>query len=410
MKRLVVIDGKSVFYRGYYAMPNLSTRDGTPTGGVYGFVSLALEAFKKLQPDYVVVAWDKPKTNIRRRKEIYAEYKAGRKPAPPDFYAQIPILHELLEALGWPLYECDDYEADDIMGTLSQQANARGVESILITSDLDMLQLIDHDKMQKIFYVNDRKLGRLPPSARIPVVLFEPDELRLLSSSPQRRRDFFDGIIARLSPTYQALLYRYSRALLQRNELLKREADMTRDTWENHLFAWDVKFAELAHKVATHRREFITLSNTRLSDMYSDMAGKKQHVSAVYHSTIPKTNYQQTLLHALHHNRNSDALRGYTSVGPHRDDFLVSLDGHPAIESASRGEMRTIMLSYKLLEVKLQENIHHSPPLILMDDVFSELDQAREQHLMQSLKHYQTVITATDLRDELKINATIITL
>jgi DNA polymerase-1 len=145
MKRLVIIDGKSVFYRGYYAMPNLSTRDGTPTGGVYGFVSLALEAFKKLQPDYVVVAWDKPKTNIRRRKEIYAEYKAGRKPAPSDFYAQIPILHELLEALGWPLYECDDYEADDIMGTLSQQANAKGVESILITSDLDMLQLIDHD-------------------------------------------------------------------------------------------------------------------------------------------------------------------------------------------------------------------------------------------------------------------------
>lgn len=145
MKRLVIIDGKSVFYRGYYAMPNLSTRDGTPTGGVYGFVSLALEAVKKLNPDFVAVAWDKPKTNIRRRKEIYPDYKAGRKPAPPDFYAQIPILHELLEALHWPLFECDDYEADDIMGALSEQANARGVESILITSDLDMLQLIDHD-------------------------------------------------------------------------------------------------------------------------------------------------------------------------------------------------------------------------------------------------------------------------
>jgi DNA polymerase-1 len=145
MKRLVIIDGKSVFYRGYYAMPNLSTRDGTPTGGVYGFVSLALEAVKKLNPDFVAVAWDKPKTNIRRRKEIYPDYKAGRKPAPPDFYTQIPILHELLEALHWPLFECDDYEADDIMGALSEQANARGVESILITSDLDMLQLIDHD-------------------------------------------------------------------------------------------------------------------------------------------------------------------------------------------------------------------------------------------------------------------------
>ncbi len=145
MKRLVVIDGKSVFYRGYYAMPNLSLRDGTPTGGVYGFASLALEAYKKLQPDYVAVAWDKPKTNIRRRKQIYSEYKAGRKPAPPDFYAQIPILHELLEAFGWPLYECDDYEADDIMGALSTKANKVGVETILITSDLDMLQLVDHD-------------------------------------------------------------------------------------------------------------------------------------------------------------------------------------------------------------------------------------------------------------------------
>jgi DNA replication and repair protein RecF len=272
------------------------------------------------------------------------------------------------------------------------------------------LQLIDHGKMQKIFYVNDRKLGRLPLSARIPVVLFEPDELRLLSSSPQRRRDFFDGIIARLSPTYQALLNRYSRALLQRNELLKRQGDMTNDSWENHLFAWDVKFAELAHKVVTHRREFITLSNTRLSDIYSGMAGKNQHVAATHHSTIPETNYQQTLLHALHHNRNTDALRGYTSVGPHRDDFFVSLDGHLAVESASRGEMRTIMLSYKLLEVKLQENLHDAPPLILMDDVFSELDQQREQRLMHALNDYQTVITATDLRDELKVNATIIAL
>ena len=142
MKRLVIIDGKSVFYRGYYAMPNLSTADGTPTGGVYGFAALSLELFKKLKPDYVCVAWDKPKTNIRKRLEIYPEYKAGRKPAPADFYAQIPILHELLEAFGWPLYELDDYEADDIMATLSRQAADKGIETCLITSDLDALQAI----------------------------------------------------------------------------------------------------------------------------------------------------------------------------------------------------------------------------------------------------------------------------
>jgi DNA polymerase-1 len=142
MKRLAVIDGKSVFYRGYYAMPGLALPDGTPTGGVFGFASIAIELIKKLEPDYVAVAWDKPKTNIRKRREIYPEYKAGRKPAPPDFYAQVPILHELLDAFGWPFYELDDYEADDILGTFAEQATEKGIETYLLTSDLDALQLI----------------------------------------------------------------------------------------------------------------------------------------------------------------------------------------------------------------------------------------------------------------------------
>lgn len=145
MKRLVIIDGKSVFYRGYYAMAGLSTSDGTPTGGVYGFASLAFEVIRKLKPDYVVVAWDKKGTSISRRLEIFPEYKAGRKKQSEDFYEQIPVLHDFLATLGWPLLECDGYEADDILGTLSQKANQQGIESCLITSDLDMLQLIDHD-------------------------------------------------------------------------------------------------------------------------------------------------------------------------------------------------------------------------------------------------------------------------
>lgn len=145
-KRLVIIDGKSVFYRGYYAMPGLSTTDGTPTGGVYGFAALSLELIKQLEPDYVCVAWDKRGTNIRRRLAIYPDYKAGRKPAPPDFYAQIPILHELLAAFGWPLYEFDDYEADDIMATIDKKAEQHGgIETYLITSDLDALQILDQN-------------------------------------------------------------------------------------------------------------------------------------------------------------------------------------------------------------------------------------------------------------------------
>lgn len=151
-KTLAIIDGKSVFYRGYYAMPNLSTRDGVSTGGVYGFATLALEIIAKLKPDFVAVAWDKSKTNTAKRKEIYADYKANRKPAPPDFYEQVPILKDFLKVLGWPLYELDGYEADDILGTLAHQAKEFGLQTKLITSDLDMLQLI-HDGNTEILNI-----------------------------------------------------------------------------------------------------------------------------------------------------------------------------------------------------------------------------------------------------------------
>lgn len=145
MKKLVIIDGKSVFYRGYYAMGNLSLEDGTPTGGVYGFANLAFEVIRKLKPDYVVVAWDKKGTSTAKRSAIYPEYKAGRKKAPDDFYEQIPLLKDFLKTLGWPLFETDGYEADDILGTLAVQANKLGVEANLITSDLDMLQLVNEN-------------------------------------------------------------------------------------------------------------------------------------------------------------------------------------------------------------------------------------------------------------------------
>jgi DNA polymerase-1 len=141
-KVLAIIDGKSVFYRGFYAMPNLSTSNGIATGGVYGFATLAIEIIKRINPTYVAVAWDKAKTNTSKRTELYPAYKANRSPAPPDFYEQIPILKDLLEKLGWPLYEADGYEADDIMGSFAHQAEKLDLETILISSDLDLLQLI----------------------------------------------------------------------------------------------------------------------------------------------------------------------------------------------------------------------------------------------------------------------------
>ena len=143
MRRLVLIDGKSVFYRGYYAMGALSLPDGTPTGGVYGFAAIAMEIVRKLTPTKVIVAWDS-KSSTAKRKEIYPEYKAGRVKPGDDFYTQIPLLKELVEDLGWNFIEINDYEADDIIGTLSLQADEAGDwETYIISSDLDMLQIVD---------------------------------------------------------------------------------------------------------------------------------------------------------------------------------------------------------------------------------------------------------------------------
>ncbi|MBR0423978.1 hypothetical protein IJI79_00520 [Candidatus Saccharibacteria bacterium] len=151
MNRLVLIDGKSVFYRGYYAMGALSLSDGTPTGGVYGFAAIAMEIVKKLNPTKVVVAWDS-KTSTSKRKALYQDYKAGRIKPGDDFYTQIPLLKELISDLGWTFVELDDYEADDIIGTLSRQADEHlgsdgkcDYETYIISSDLDMLQIVDEN-------------------------------------------------------------------------------------------------------------------------------------------------------------------------------------------------------------------------------------------------------------------------
>lgn len=145
MKRLVIIDGKSVFYRGYYAMGALSTSAGTPTGGVYGFAAIAMEIVRQLDPTKVVVAWDS-RTSTAQRKKVFAEYKAGRTKPGEDFYAQIPLLEELVLALGWSFVECDGFEADDIIGTLALQADEEGdYDTYIVSSDLDMLQVVDEN-------------------------------------------------------------------------------------------------------------------------------------------------------------------------------------------------------------------------------------------------------------------------
>ncbi len=143
MQKIAIIDGKSVFYRGYYAMGGLSLPDGTPTGGVYGFISILLAVIEQIKPDNVYVAWDIKGTSTSKRSKLYPQYKAGRAKPPEDFYVQIPILKDILTEFGIPFLETDNYEADDIIATLANQIKNRSdCEAYLVSSDLDMLQLL----------------------------------------------------------------------------------------------------------------------------------------------------------------------------------------------------------------------------------------------------------------------------
>ena len=139
MEQLIAIDGNSLMHRAYYALPSMATKNGTPTGAIYGFLSMLLKLVER-QPAYLLVAFDMHGPTFRH--EFYGEYKAGRKVTPEDLRPQFPLLKEVLSAMGIAVCECERFEADDILGTASRMAERAGVEALLVTGDRDALQLI----------------------------------------------------------------------------------------------------------------------------------------------------------------------------------------------------------------------------------------------------------------------------
>ncbi len=242
---------------------------------------------------------------------------------------------------------------------------------------------------KKQFIVDDKTSLRLPAAARYPTVLFEPDDLRLLHGSPARRRAFIDRFAAQLVPDYGRVLRRYERALLQRNKLLKTGAG------KDVLFAWNVGLAKYGAHIIDMRVRLIERLNAGLDTTYHTIAKTKDTVSLHYsHTVIDYT--EQKLLAELEVHTERDQLLGFTSIGPHRHDVLFSFNGVPAIGSASRGEVRTIILALKFLEVDIVQEVTEQPPIVLLDDVLSELDDKRQTHLATKFQNHQIIMTSTN--------------
>jgi DNA replication and repair protein RecF len=248
------------------------------------------------------------------------------------------------------------------------------------------------DTCKRRYVINEVQRQRLRFEDSLPVVLFEPENMRLLTGSPDLRRDFLDDILSITDPQFASTKKHYIRALVQRNNLLKQHKNNIQD----QVFVWNIRLSELAGYIAQARHGLITLFNTAISETYSTIATKKHIVQLHYISPLQIDNYESQLLQMLEKHLPQDIERGFTAYGPHREDFTVELRNVAAKVSASRGETRTLVLSLKLLEVSLLNDTRNTKPLVLLDDVFSELDGARRKALTTYLTNHQTIITTTD--------------
>ncbi len=257
---------------------------------------------------------------------------------------------------------------------------------------------------KKKFVVHEKTSYRLSPRDKYPVVLFEPEDLRLLHGSPSRRRQFIDRFITQIDPTYTTTLRKYERALKQRNALLKRESIRNED-----LFVWNVALSDYGAKIIEQRVYAVELINRELNNHYSEIAHTVDNVTIHYsHTTID--NSSQKLLRELESKINYDKVVKHTSIGPHRHDIVFLLNDSPALSVASRGEARTIILALKRIEISIIEKLTEKRPVILLDDVFSELDNDRQLVVARQFAGVQTIITGVDGQSNIAEKRSVISL
>jgi len=254
------------------------------------------------------------------------------------------------------------------------------------------VKLATEPRQAKTYELDGKTYQRLTMNHMLPVVLFEPNHLQLLHGAPAQRRDYLDDILEQTNPGYVGTRRNYRRVLAQRNALLKRQNLPS----AQELFPWNLRLSELGAAIARARTALCGQLNDKLPDTYAEVSGTGTGVSIAYSARFPVDGYETHLLQKLESHAREDAARGFTAYGPHREDFVVTFDGREASETASRGETRTAILALKIIELQLLEAVRDQTPLLLLDDVFSELDAKRRAALTGFLERYQTFLTTTD--------------
>jgi DNA replication and repair protein RecF len=226
----------------------------------------------------------------------------------------------------------------------------------------------------------------------IQVTLFEPTDLDLVAGPPEGRRRYLDFVLCQTDRTYLKTLQQYRRVLKQRNALLD---GFEMGAIKEQIFAWDMKLAELAVEIYERRMRLLGVLNGMVPRVYGEIAGDEVEVELEYLPSVKGT-YAEEFLDTLARNLTRDLGAGFTTIGPHREDFKVHFKNNDITAVASRGEVRTVVLAMKLAELDYAGEQTGVRPILLLDDVFSELDRERRGFLLGRLAGHQTIITTTD--------------
>ena len=260
-----------------------------------------------------------------------------------------------------------------------------------INSDREGNIKIDIGEKKKV-KVNDIQIKRLSEVlGKVYVVLFTPDDINILKSSPSSRRKFLNIMISQLRPIYMFTLNEYLKAMNQRNAYLKQIKFENRA--EDMLDIWDMKLAELGMKIYLYRKEFIDKISNKIQEIHSKITDNNEKITINYNFECKNKNEYYEMLKKY---RKMDIQKGSTNFGVHRDDFSVSINDNLISSYGSQGQHRTAILSLKISELQIIYDEVGEYPILLLDDFMSELDNKRRTNLLENINNNQVIITCTD--------------
>ena len=277
-------------------------------------------------------------------------------------------------------------------------------------SSVSILNSLGHRKIDVRFYpdevqkktilMDDKKIARFSDMMGcLCCVIFSPEDLGLIKEGPSQRRRYLDMMISQISRPYFVALQQYRTGMEQRNAMI-RNYRATGTGNMSLLSAFEETMASPAAVIIKERRRIVEMLSDIARDTYQRISDTDEIFRLVYHSSVKEdTGIEETLCRLFRENREDDIRMGFTSVGPHRDDLILTLNKNQMKQFASQGQIRTAALSMKLSQMKILKELSGEDPVLLLDDVMSELDRKRRASLIGEISSYQTFITCADRND-----------